>query len=90
MHFDHSGGAHQFPKVDVHSTEANWVAKGDPKFCASWVTANEVRLIVAMTKKVLFEKVAPKPKNWRAEDYSVKPCQVAPLAFTLPDQGSPR
>ena len=51
MHFDHSGGAHQFSKVDVHSTEANWVAKGDPKFCASWVTASEVRRIVAMTKK---------------------------------------
>jgi len=61
MHFDHSGGAHQFPQVDVHSREANWVACGDPKYCASWVTSKEV---------------SPKPHNWRAEDYSVKPCQV--------------
>jgi glyoxylase-like metal-dependent hydrolase (beta-lactamase superfamily II) len=42
MHFDHSGGAHQFPEVHAHRLEAAWVAKGDAKMCASWVTPQEV------------------------------------------------
>ena len=29
----------------------------------------------------LFEKVAPKPHNWQAEDYSVKPCKVEEVHF---------
>jgi len=61
LHFDHSGGAHQFPLVHAHTREAAWVARGDPYMCASWVTPQEV---------------VPKPAGWRAEEYRVQECQV--------------
>ena len=61
LHFDHSGGAHQFPLVHIHQQEEEYVSSGDSYMTASWVTS---------------EEIVPKPKGWKARDYSVKPANV--------------
>lgn len=59
LHFDHTGGAHQFEAVDIHQTEAGFLKNGNNFMMASWVTPKEV---------------SPKPSSdWKANDYSVKP-----------------
>ena len=61
LHFDHTGGAHQFPLVHIHSLEADYIRNGDKFMTASWITPQEV---------------VPKPEGWKAQDYSVKPANV--------------
>jgi len=61
MHFDHSGGAHQFEEVAGHTSEVAALQSGDSLLCCSWLTDDEVN---------------PKPENWKARDYGVKPCKV--------------
>jgi len=61
LHFDHSGGAHQFPQVHIHCLEAEYVRHGDKYMTASWISPKEV---------------VPKPQDWKAEEYSVKPANV--------------
>ena len=57
-HFDHSGGAHQFPRVWAHTAEAEVIRQGDKFMTASWISGQEV---------------TPKPRDWRARDYCVQP-----------------
>jgi len=61
MHFYHSGGAHQFKEVAAHASEVAALENGNSLLCSSWVTDDEVN---------------PKPENWMARDYGVKPCKV--------------
>ena len=64
LHFDHTGGAHQFPLVHIHSLEADYIRCGDKFMTASWITPQEV---------------VPKPEGWKAQDYSMKPANVETL-----------
>ena len=57
-HFDHSGGAHQFPQVWAHTAEAEVIRQGDKFMTASWITGQEV---------------TPKPRAWSTRDYCVQP-----------------
>jgi len=61
LHFDHSGGAHQFQQVNIHSLEAYYLQHGDKFMTASWITP---------------EEVVPKPKGWKAQDYNTKPANI--------------
>jgi len=61
MHFDHSGGAHQFKEVHAHTSEVAALESGNNFLCCSWLTDDEVN---------------PKPDNWKARDYGVKPCKA--------------
>jgi len=62
LHFDHTGGAHQFEAVDIHQIEAGFLRNGNNFMMASWVTPKEV---------------SPKPSSeWNASNYSVKPPQL--------------
>ena len=63
-HFDHSGGAHQFPLVWAHKAEARVISSGDKFMTASWISGQEV---------------TPKPRDWRARDYCVQPAHVTCL-----------
>lgn len=63
-HFDHSGGAHQFPLVRLHPSEAEYVRRGDQYMTASWVTP---------------EEVIPKPEGWSADHYCALPASVDTL-----------
>ena len=64
LHFDHTGGAHQFPLVHIHSLEADYIRRGDKFLTASWITP---------------EEVVPKPDGWNARDYKTKPANVQSL-----------
>merc|ERR1719233_448527 len=61
LHFDHTGGAHQFPLVHIHTLEADYIRQGDKFMTASWITP---------------EEVVPKPDGWRSQDYSAKAANV--------------
>ena len=37
LHFDHTGGAHQFDKVDMHKSEAAFLRNGNNFMMSSWV-----------------------------------------------------
>ena len=64
LHFDHTGGAHQFPLVHIHALEADYISQGDKFMTASWITP---------------EEVVPKPSGWSAQDYSTKAANVEPF-----------
>ena len=49
LHFDHTGGAHQFDKVDMHKTEAAYLRNGNNYMMSSWVTP-KVSFNVQLTK----------------------------------------
>ena len=74
-HFDHSGGAHQFPRVWAHTAEAEVIRSGDKFMTASWISGQEV---------------TPKPRDWSARDYCVQPAHVTSLeeghVFSLGDR----
>jgi len=61
MHFDHSGGAHQFKEVNAHTSEVEALESGNSILCCPWLTDDEVN---------------PKPDNWTAREYGVKPCKA--------------
>lgn len=61
VHFDHSGGLHQFPQVGVHSAEVDALANGDNFETVTWLSDREIT-------------VAPSP-GWRARNYKVKAVQ---------------
>jgi len=65
MHFDHSGGGHQFKEVYAHTEEVRALEAGDSILCCPWVTDDEVQ---------------PKPFNWTGRGYCVKPCKVTGVA----------
>ena len=74
-HFDHSGGAHQFARVFCHQAEARYVREGDKFMTASWISP---------------EELTPKPRGWKAAEYSVRPANVCGIdentSFNLGDR----
>ena len=65
VHFDHSGGLHQFENVAIHSNEADAIAQGDNYETVSLVTNSEIGLL-------------PR-EDWTASEYhvqAVKPTKV--------------
>uniref|UniRef100_A0A4W3K7L1 Metallo-beta-lactamase domain containing 2 n=1 Tax=Callorhinchus milii TaxID=7868 RepID=A0A4W3K7L1_CALMI len=59
VHFDHSGGLHQFEKVAVHRAEAEALVQGDNFETVTWLSDSEI-------------VKAPEP-GWTARNYSVRP-----------------
>ncbi|MGH0185696.1 UNVERIFIED_CONTAM: hypothetical protein FKN15_018713 [Acipenser sinensis] len=65
VHFDHSGGLHQFRQVGVHGAEADALANGDNFETVTWLYDSEI-------------VKAPTP-GWRASQYrvqAVKPTHI--------------
>ncbi|XP_048045114.1 metallo-beta-lactamase domain-containing protein 2 isoform X1 [Megalobrama amblycephala] len=58
VHFDHSGGLHQFQQVGVHKAEVDALANGDNFETVTWLSDREI-----------VEDPAP---GWRARQYRVK------------------
>lgn len=58
VHFDHSGGLHQFQQVGVHKAEVDALANGDNFETVTWLSDREI-----------VEDPAP---GWRARRYRVK------------------
>lgn len=61
VHFDHSGGLHQFQQVGVHKAEVDALANGDNFETVTWLSDREI-----------VESPAP---GWRARQYRVKAVQ---------------
>ncbi|XP_063051347.1 metallo-beta-lactamase domain-containing protein 2 [Engraulis encrasicolus] len=61
VHFDHSGGLHQFQQVGVHKAEVEALANGDNFEMVTWLSDREI-------------VETPEP-GWRARQYKVKAIQ---------------
>lgn len=61
VHFDHSGGLHQFEEVAVHSAEAGALRRGDNYETVTWLSDSEV--------------VRQPSPGWRARQFRVRPVQ---------------
>ncbi|XP_032069477.1 metallo-beta-lactamase domain-containing protein 2 [Thamnophis elegans] len=61
VHFDHSGGLHQFEEVAVHSAEAPALRHGDNYETVTWLSDSEV--------------VRQPSPGWRARQFRVRPVQ---------------
>lgn len=61
VHFDHSGGLHQFEEVAVHSAEAPALRRGDNYETVTWLSDNEV--------------VRQPSPGWSARQFRVRPVQ---------------
>ncbi|XP_062874239.1 metallo-beta-lactamase domain-containing protein 2 [Trichomycterus rosablanca] len=61
VHFDHSGGLHQFQQVGVHEAEVDALANGDNFETVTWLSDREIVEV-------------PCP-GWTARQYKVKPVQ---------------
>ncbi|XP_013909161.1 PREDICTED: metallo-beta-lactamase domain-containing protein 2 [Thamnophis sirtalis] len=61
VHFDHSGGLHQFEEVAVHSAEAPALRRGDNYETVTWLSDSEV--------------VRQPSPGWRARQFRVRPVQ---------------
>lgn len=63
VHFDHSGGAYQFPceNVYIHPLEQEFLKSGDRYMTVSWITDKEI---------------TPRPPLWDSTKYRVQPCQA--------------
>ncbi|XP_048839131.1 metallo-beta-lactamase domain-containing protein 2 [Brienomyrus brachyistius] len=61
VHFDHSGGLHQFQQVGVHAAEVDALASGDNFETVTWLSDSEIAR-------------DPTP-GWRARQYKVKAVQ---------------
>jgi glyoxylase-like metal-dependent hydrolase (beta-lactamase superfamily II) len=59
VHFDHSGGLHQFSDFGIHEQESDAIIKGDDYECVSLVTKSEVGKLPS--------------ENWTPTDYTVLP-----------------
>ncbi|EDO32915.1 predicted protein, partial [Nematostella vectensis] len=57
IHFDHTGGAHQFEKFSIHRLEGDAIEKGNQYVCCSLMTAKEIAI--------------PPTQDWRAQNYKV-------------------
>lgn len=58
VHFDHSGGLHQFQQVGVHRAEVEALANGDNFEAVTWLSDSEI--------------VRDPSPGWRARQYKVK------------------
>lgn len=65
VHFDHSGGLHQFPQVAIHRAEAEALARGDNYETVTWLSDREV--------------VREPSPGWGARQYRVQPVQPTHL-----------
>ncbi|XP_069483716.1 acyl-coenzyme A thioesterase MBLAC2 [Ambystoma mexicanum] len=65
VHFDHSGGLHQFPQVAIHRAEAEALARGDNYETVTWLSDSDV--------------VKEPSPGWRASQYRVQPAQPTRL-----------
>ncbi|XP_044301756.1 metallo-beta-lactamase domain-containing protein 2 [Varanus komodoensis] len=61
VHFDHSGGLHQFEEVAVHSAEAAALRRGDNYEAVTWLSDSEV--------------VRQPSPGWTARQFRVRPVQ---------------
>ncbi|XP_054842726.1 acyl-coenzyme A thioesterase MBLAC2 [Eublepharis macularius] len=61
VHFDHSGGLHQFEEVAVHSAEAPALRRGDNYETVTWLSDSEV--------------VRQPSPGWSARQFRVRPVQ---------------
>ncbi|XP_035234950.1 metallo-beta-lactamase domain-containing protein 2 [Anguilla anguilla] len=61
VHFDHSGGLHQFQQVGVHRAEVDALANGDNFETVTWLSDSEI--------------VRDPSPGWRARQYKVKAVQ---------------
>ena len=71
VHFDHSGGLHQFDKVAIHEAEAAALEAGNQLEAVTWLSDSEIQ--------------PPPHPGWRAADYRVKEPQAGTEVRRLRD-----
>lgn len=65
IHFDHSGGLHQFEEFAIHRLEAKAIQKGDNYETCAFMNDSDIS--------------KPPRKNWSAKNYKVRPAEPTRL-----------